>query len=421
VFIRGGRFVMDNTSGIVGETVIGGTPHIIDIGVDSLLIQNGSGIDFESFGSGASTNAIIRARQIELIGTSTDAPTGILVGGGGVNPSGNIFIAADSVRVQGSGTLLGTGAVFGTGRAGDLTIQANSLSVTDGAAVIALSATSGNAGSIQVNADTVYLANRGSILSNNTGTGNGGPISIDARLITLENHGVITSSSLGTGNAGNIWLRARDSISLASGSVISTQAKQGAGGNIAIIAGNKLLLRESSISTSVDGPASNGGNIDIDPVFVVLDNSRILARAVGGNGGNIHISTQYLLQSTDSVIDASSQLGVNGRVVIAGTDVDLDSDLAPLPSNFLNAKLWLSAACVNRQGNDVSQFTVNGRDGVYRSSSDFALSPMMFDALPAAASIEGSAAGYVDSRWAAATLLTQSPVWLRPACSHDPG
>jgi filamentous hemagglutinin family protein len=424
IYIRGGSFVMGNDSAIAGITTLQVTPHVLDIDVNSLQIRN-SFIDLEAANNGSSTNAVLRARQFEVGERAV-----IFVGGGGVNPSGDMTIVADDFRILGINayglSLVGTGAVSNsaTGRAGNLYIQAHTVTLSQGG-LTALTAGASNAGVISVQADTVNLRQGAGIVTSTTGAGNAGQILINARNVTLDTS-VVLSGSSGAGNAGNITINALDTISLMNGSNISTEAERSSGGNIRLTANNRVIARESYISTSVSGGATNGGNIDIDPEFVIVDHSRIIARAVGGNGGNINISTQYLVQSADSVIDASSQLGINGTVEIAGVEVDLDADLIPLSADFLNAKQWLAAACVNRQGNDVSQFTVNGRDGVYRSPADFAASPMMFDVLSGGAATNeshhlGAIANAGDSTWAAAHFASQAPIWLRPSCSQDPG
>ena len=188
----------------------------------------------------------------------------------------------------------------------------------------------------------------------------------------------VTAISVGTGNAGNLSIQMADSLEVSGDSEIVTGAVQGSGGNIALDVGNRLLLRDSIIVTSVLGGDANSGNISInDPVFFILDTGEIQANAVAGNGGNIDITTQFLMKSVDSVIEASSQVGVDGQIDIVDSGFELNADIVPLPSDFLDAQRWLTQPCAARQGTSVSQFTVNGRDGAYRSPDDFAASPWL--------------------------------------------
>ena len=69
-----------------------------------------------------------------------------------------------------------------------------------------------------------------------------------------------------------------------------------------------MHLKKGEITTSVGSAPGAGGNIFIDPTFVILeDGSRIVANAFGGPGGNIQIFATYFLNTLDSLVDASSQ------------------------------------------------------------------------------------------------------------------
>jgi hypothetical protein len=147
-------------------------------------------------------------------------------------------------------------------------------------------------------------------------------------------------------------------------STVTTQAAVADGGNINIQAGNLVQLVNSSITTSVGTGAGNGGNITIDPQFFIVDQGRIVANAFGGRGGNINITAGVFLVSPDSVIDASSALGVNGTVSIQSPVQNLSGTLSPLPSTLLKISPLSSQCGARAQGGSLSSFTVAGRDGV---------------------------------------------------------
>ena len=118
-------------------------------------------------------------------------------------------------------------------------------------------------------------------------------------------------------NAGNQFVMTNSSV--------TTQANQASGGTIKITTSpnGTVQLTNSTISASVLDGTGGGGSVNIDPQFVLLQNSQILANAVQGPGGNISITTNLLLPDANSVISASSQFGVNGTV---------DHSIADLPS-----------------------------------------------------------------------------------------
>src|SRR5690606_26771805 len=136
------------------------------------------------------------------------------------------------------------------------------------------------------------------------GNGNGGNINITASYqVTLQNDSKISVKSEGSGKAGAIVVNAGKQL-VSEGSSITAEASQSDGGNITVNARNLVYLSDSAITTSVGSGQGKGGNIRIDPTFVILDNSRIVANAFGGPGGNIQIIADHFIASPDSLVDA---------------------------------------------------------------------------------------------------------------------
>ncbi|EDN71452.1 hypothetical protein BGP_3045 [Beggiatoa sp. PS] len=102
-----------------------------------------------------------------------------------------------------------------------------------------------------------------------------------------------------------------------------------------------LDLQDSKITTSVHGGKGNGGNINIEnPTFAVLDNSQIVAEADEGPGGDIRIIVaDQFIASPESLISASSRLGLDGHVQIDSPAIDLDAMLVVLQGTQFEAKL----------------------------------------------------------------------------------
>jgi large exoprotein involved in heme utilization and adhesion len=160
-------------------------------------------------------------------------------------------------------------------------------------------------------------------------------------------------------------------------STVTTQATLADGGNITIRAGEVVQLINSDITTSVGQGLGNGGNITIDPQFVILQSgSQILANAFGGNGGNIDITAGLLLVSPDSVINASSALGVSGTITINSAISDLSGSLTPLPQGFLRKGTLLSSRCAARVGGSNSSFVVAGREAIPMEPGGLLPSPL---------------------------------------------
>lgn len=259
---------------------------------------------------------------------------------------------AGNVRIE-TGTLdLGAGATIGS-RSGIPDLVTGEIFVGAGAA-----------GSVDIVASgDATIAGEGATVSTDTrGAGDAGDVSIAAFRLFLRDGGTVSSSSGGDGLAGNITLTLGDSLRMDDG-VVATEAVSSDGGNITVLAPRLVELIDSEITTSVGTGQGNGGNILIDPDFVVLQGSRIVANAFGGAGGNIDIIAGFLIVSPDSVIDASSALGVDGFVRTTAPDTDVSASLAVLPASYLDAASQLQAGCGAARAGQ-SSLTQVGRGGL---------------------------------------------------------
>ena len=74
-------------------------------------------------------------------------------------------------------------------------------------------------------------------------------------------------------------------------SQVSTESAEASGGNIKLTAPQSHPPRGQHAEQLCAGQAgSKGGNINIDPQLVVIQNSQLLANANAGAGGNITIA-----------------------------------------------------------------------------------------------------------------------------------
>ena len=123
-------------------------------------------------------------------------------------------------------------------------------------------------------------------------------------------------------------------------------------------------MRQSEITSSVRGAHGDGGNIAIDARSLVLDGSQITAKAVLGHGGNIAIHTGEYIASADSVVSASSELGISGTIEIEGPRVELNGSLVVLPSALESAAAIEREACAARGAQPRSSLSEGGRGGL---------------------------------------------------------
>ena len=140
-----------------------------------------------------------------------------------------------------------------------------------------------------------------------------------------------------------------------------------------------MRLRDSQVTATVDGGRqTTGGNITIDPEFVVLENSQIIANAFKGQGGNIQITAGVFLADPASQVDASSELGIDGTVDIRAPVTNVSGTFAPLPQNFGRELELLSGLCAQRRrGGEHSSFVHARRDGVPLEPGTLLPSPLV--------------------------------------------
>jgi len=393
-----------NSSGIYSYAAAAGDAGNIALTAPSLILSDGALVGADTVGDGHAGRIHLSVQRLTLSGGAQISSGSNLASGRG----GSIDVNdAESITLSGPGTGIFS-STFGSGDGGDIVLSSSSLALHDEAMIDAGTYGSGQGGNIEATVTSLNLSG-GSAMSNSTlgGTGNGGQLIVqasDAISFTGEFSGVYSGSS-GDGKGGNIVLRARE-IRLADGarvsarsrgtgdagnieiaaaqSFISTDSKvitasdNADGGNITITAPYMVHLKGSEITASVGGGASTvGGNISIDPQFVILDHSRIIANAYEGQGGNIQIVANVFLADPYSLVDASSALGIDGIVDIRAPITEISGTLVPLGEDFISAFGLLREPCMARiRGGKYSSFIVSGRDGLPMEPGGLLPSPM---------------------------------------------
>jgi large exoprotein involved in heme utilization and adhesion len=160
---------------------------------------------------------------------------------------------------------------------------------------------------------------------------------------------------------------------------VTTDATQASGGNIKLTANDTIQLVDSTIESSVQGDVTTaGGDISLDPDFIILQNSQILAKAVQGQGGNISlIANDAVLVDPFSVLDASSALGVSGSVDIQAPIQNLSGTIAPLPQDPAPVTALYGSRCVAGAGGHFSTFVDSKADSLAPTPGTFLASPFL--------------------------------------------
>ncbi|MEO5339126.1 MAG: filamentous hemagglutinin N-terminal domain-containing protein [Magnetococcus sp. MYC-9] len=376
-----------------GCTHLSAYPHIkagtIRIAVDSLEMLSGSQISTAANYFGQAGDIVMDINRLTVdgygrYGAIGFVPSGIVSQTYGSGEAGSITLTTQALAFTHGGRIDVSSS--GEGQAGSLIVHSPSVliagAVPDTVALYAANnvhppkasgfyssvSGTGNAGTITVTAGTLALADRGRIESSTAGAGAGGSISMQADAVRLQSGAIILSNSestaAGAGKAGSVTLGSEalplQQLLLNQGTLSSSSA-QGGGGDITLRVRDRIRLTQANISTSVQGGDGNGGNIDIDPIHLILDHSRIQANAYQGAGGRVILRAQTLIRDPGSRVTASSTLGVQGTVTIDTPDVNVVDSLSALPTRFFDASSLLGERCSARQGDSGSSFVLKGR------------------------------------------------------------
>lgn len=340
-----------------------------------------SSIDFEAEGNGG---------QVDIVTDRLNVTNGgqIRASSLGFGDAGVINIAANSVSLDGaaydefSDTTLPSAIVSevieaGTGQGGNVNIITERFLATNGGVVSVSTDSAENAGNINITASESVIFDGVTAFDSPTlpeefavresglrsealeqATGSGGGVDINTPLLYILNGATLEVSTLGGGNAGSYKLNVSDTLLVdGEGSSIlanTLEGSSGLGGNIIVDPEFVIIRNGGQIAVDSQGTGA-GGFVDIRSAQLRLENGVITAETVssaggnilltiadlivmengsrisstagtaqaGGDGGNIEIGTTYLIAIPDenNDITANAFLGSGGRVLITAEGV----------------------------------------------------------------------------------------------------
>ncbi|HAX75487.1 MAG TPA: hypothetical protein DCY88_06585 [Cyanobacteria bacterium UBA11372] len=230
---------------------------------------------------------------------------------GAVGKAGNVNITAESLSITGEAIV--SVATAGQGDSGSINIQIQNALLIDGfnsAIASGLGAGAvGNGGSIQIRAETVVLSNSGLIQLSTSGQGRVGDLIIQARSLILNSGGGLQTSAFGQGDAGNIFLNISDIVDLSGTSSLGAssgifsgtrETARGRGGSISLVT-DRLRIADGAVIGARTLNAFRGGDIRVNANTVEL---------IGG--GQILATTSSSGSAGDIAIDAADSILITG-------------------------------------------------------------------------------------------------------------
>ena len=326
----------------------------------NISVQDGSVILTDTLGSGSGGHLDIRAiESLEVAGISALSP---------------IF----------SGILADV-APGATGNAGNVSIETDSLKVTDGGQISSGTFAVGNAGILKVKAEDIKVSGispfgpSGLFAAVAPGArGNGGDLIIETGSLQVTDGAQILATTFGFGNAGELRIKAED-IEVSGGtrfgpSILSATVRKnpripeetgmGNGGNLIIETGTLQVAEGAQIAVSTSG-IGKAGNLVIEAENVELlglnefGRSGLFANTIveSGDGGNINLTSDRLSIRDGATISvgnfASSNPNIPPGTGTAG-NITINSDSIELDSSSSEALSSITASTNSQAGGNIT-------------------------------------------------------------------
>ncbi|MFB2974089.1 filamentous hemagglutinin N-terminal domain-containing protein [Aerosakkonema sp. BLCC-F183] len=355
----------------------------LEIVTGTLIAQQGGQISASTSGSGGGGTLKITADRIELSDRSPDGslPSGLLA------------------RVESGGT----------GNAGELNIQTQSLRVTDGARVTAASQGWGNAGNLNIQStDTVEVTGVGTnpdgtpnpaqISASTTANGKAGSLSIQTRRLIAQNGGQVAASTYAVGSGGSLNVTA-DEIelndrspdgSLPSGLLARVESQATGNAGELNIQTQSLRVTNGARVTAASQGLGNAGNLNIqstDKIEITgvgrnpngdANPAQISASTAGsGKAGSLTIQTARLIAENGGQVSASTfGTGDGGTLTVNAEEVDLSgrSPDGSFPSGLL-ARVE-NGATGNANNVNINTGRLRVRDGARVAAASLTQAPL---------------------------------------------
>lgn len=345
------------------EVIAGTGPNALGRGADitfkggELEVSGGAILQADTFGAGPAGNIVVRADSLSV---RNGGRMTVVATEGASAPAGRIDVSgrasdtwASKVEIQGqrngfTGLFADSESLNPEANSGSISLGASEVTIAGGK-LRATTIDAGGSPEITINADRLTLREGAELSTSSSGRGATG--SIDLRTsdqITMVDSAIVVSAPNAT--AGAIQLLSGGGIDLAQ-SVLSAEGNEG--GNIRISATRRVYIHDLTRVSASAGSRQGGdiyiAHIDPDdpdtlsrpvPGAVVLSRSSLSASAVEGNGGRISIAANGYLRSADTGIQVSSVFGEPGEAFQPSFIFEPPSEPPPLQTGFIAPLEW---------------------------------------------------------------------------------
>lgn len=367
VQITGFSFANPSLGSAIGTTTYdAGDAGDIFVSAQALALLDGGNITSATFGIGHSGDVTVNVfDSIKLMGQSSVFNSSVIGAISiGTGDAGQLTVNTSRLMIQDGGAV--STSTVGSGSAGSVTINAQESVEVSGSPPVP-SPPSRVGSSAPIVSDVLRQAYQLPLAP----SGASGNVTINTERLSITNGATVDVSNDGVGNAGTLEVNA-NSIAIDRSGLITAATASGEGGNINLNVRDFLLLRNNSQVTASASGNGNGGNIQISAgsiVAVPAENSDIRANSVNARGGNVTINTAGIFgiqarpQETPlSDITATGANSASGGIVQINIDqLNSTFGLVELPTSLTESSQLIAQGCLASQGNS---FIVSGRGGL---------------------------------------------------------
>lgn len=202
----------------------------------------------------------------------------------------------------------------------------------------------------------------------NDGTGDAGNLEINANSVRLDNQVGITALTQ-SGQGGNIKINSRDLLLMRRNSQISTSAgnaqASGDGGQIDINTNFLVAPPLENSDITANAFEGKGGNVNItaSAIFGLVPRSREELQTLLGTDKPNELNPARLL-SNDITAISQTNPSLSGQVTFNTPDVDPGNGLVELPAELTDVSNLIAQGCSETVGPQASKFIITGRGGL---------------------------------------------------------
>lgn len=285
---------------------------------------------------------------------------------------GNVVITTPLLVVANGATL--QASTLGAGNAGSFKLNVDDLVLVegDGSAILAnaIAGSTGNGGSIVIDPALITVRDGGQISVASAGTGEAGDIAIQGDTLLLDQGSISAETFSNTG--GNIVLDINDLIVMLDNSRISTTAGTalagGDGGNVDLSTTFLVASPEDGNSDiTANAFSGSGGSVVVtaEGVFGIAPLSRAELENLLGTSDPEQLDPANLA-SNDITAISQENPSLEGNVIILSPDLDPSQGVIALPDTVIDASRLIAQGCSSSGAiaQEIGSLIVTGRGGL---------------------------------------------------------